>query len=37
VGVGAPHWLEAPENGPDGWGIKFAVTFILPKKMFGLK
>lgn len=37
VGIGGTHWLEAPENGPDGWGVKLAVTFILPKKMFGLK
>jgi hypothetical protein len=37
VGIGATHWLEAPEYGPDGWGIRLAMTFILPKRMFGLK
>jgi len=36
VGVGTTYWAEAPENGPEGWGAKFAVTFILPKKIFGL-
>ena len=36
VGVGPTYWVEAPESGPEGWGVKLAVTFILPKKMFGL-
>ncbi len=37
VGVGTTYWVDAAEAGPEGWGIKLAVTFILPKKMFGLK
>jgi len=37
LGIGGTYWLESPDNGPEGWGIKLATTFVLPKKMFGLK
>jgi hypothetical protein len=25
------YWAESPDNGPDGWGFRFAVTFLFPK------
>ncbi len=29
--VGARYWAAAPENGPNGWGFRAGVTFLLPK------
>lgn len=29
--AGARYWATAPENGPDGWGMRLAVTFLFPK------
>jgi hypothetical protein len=28
--VGARYWAASPEGGPDGWGIRAAVTFLFP-------
>ncbi len=30
-GVGARYWVDAPENGPHGWGARMVVTFLFPK------
>lgn len=30
--LGARYWAESPQNGPDGWGARFQVTFLFPKK-----
>lgn len=29
--VGARYWATAPDNGPDGWGIRAGVTLLFPK------
>jgi hypothetical protein len=29
--AGARYWAQAPENGPQGWGFRAAVTFLFPK------
>lgn len=29
--VGARYWADAPEGGPEGWGGRFAVTWLFPK------
>ncbi|WP_260691828.1 transporter [Rhizobium leguminosarum] len=29
--AGARYWATAPENGPDGWGLRVAMTFLFPK------
>lgn len=29
--AGARYWATAPENGPEGWGFRVAVTFLFPK------
>lgn len=29
--VGARYWAAAPDNGPDGWGIRAGITFLFPK------
>jgi hypothetical protein len=31
VGVGARYWVDAPDNGPDGWGLRMQLTFLFPK------
>ncbi len=31
LGVGVRYWVAAPENGPEGWGARVALTFLLPK------
>jgi len=31
VGGGVTYWAEAPENGPEGLGIRILCTFIFPK------
>ncbi|PZR00656.1 MAG: hypothetical protein DI533_08970 [Cereibacter sphaeroides] len=28
---GVRYWAEAPDNGPDGWGARLAVTYMIPK------
>lgn len=30
--VGARYWAEAPDNGPEGWGVRGVVTLLFPKK-----
>lgn len=29
--LGARYWADAPETGPEGWGIKAGVVFLFPK------
>jgi hypothetical protein len=29
--VGARYWAESPENGPEDFGLRAAVTFLFPK------
>ena len=29
--AGVRYWAESPENGPDDWGFRLAVTFLFPK------
>lgn len=29
--VGARYWADAPDNGPDGWGVRAGITFLFPK------
>jgi len=31
VGIGARYWVETPDNGPDGWGLRLQLTFLFPK------
>jgi hypothetical protein len=31
VSLGARYWAESPDNGPEGWGLRTAVTFLFPK------
>lgn len=29
--VGARYWAHSPDDGPDGWGARFAIIFMFPK------
>jgi hypothetical protein len=29
---GVRYWADSPEGGPDGWGARFVVTLLFPKK-----
>lgn len=29
--AGARYWADAPKEGPDGWGLRLAVTYLFPK------
>jgi hypothetical protein len=29
---GVRYWADSPEGGPDGWGARFVVTLLYPKK-----
>jgi hypothetical protein len=29
--LGAGYWAETPEDGPEGWSARTAVTFLFPK------
>jgi len=31
VSVGARYWLEAPDNGPEGWGFRLQLTLLFPR------
>ena len=28
---GVTYWAEAPDNGPEGWGYRFTMTFLFPR------
>lgn len=29
--VGVRYWADAPDNGPEGWGARVQLTFLLPE------
>jgi hypothetical protein len=29
--AGVRYWAEAPDNGPEGWGLRAVVTYVFPK------
>lgn len=29
--VAAKYWADAPDNGPEGWGFRFQLTFLFPR------
>ena len=29
--AGVRYWADSPDNGPDGWGFRTGITFLLPK------
>jgi hypothetical protein len=29
---GVRYWIDTPEGGPEGWGARFIVTFLFPKR-----
>lgn len=31
VGIGARYWLDTPDNGPEGWGIRINFVMLFPK------
>ena len=31
LGVGARYWVQTPESGPEGWGVRAVVSFMFPK------
>jgi hypothetical protein len=31
LAVGAKYWAEAPENGPEGWGLRVQLTLLFPQ------
>jgi len=31
VGAGVRYWVDSPDYGPEGWGVRVQVTFLLPK------
>lgn len=30
LAIGARYWAEAPDNGPEDWGLRLQVTFLFP-------
>ncbi|AJY46369.1 hypothetical protein [Martelella endophytica] len=31
LSLGARYWATAPDNGPEGWGLRAVVSFVFPK------
>ena len=31
LAVAGKYWAEAPDNGPEGWGLRVQLTFLFPK------
>jgi len=31
LGMGVRYWADAPDDGPEGWGARVVLTFLLPK------
>jgi hypothetical protein len=29
--VAGKYWAEAPDDGPEGWGVRAQLTFLFPK------
>jgi hypothetical protein len=30
LGIGAKYYLQSPNNGPEGFGARFMMTFLFP-------
>lgn len=30
IGLGGRYWLDSPDNGPEGWGLRVQLTFLFP-------
>ena len=30
--AGTRYYLDSPDDGPEGWGVRLAATFVFPKK-----
>jgi hypothetical protein len=31
LAVAGKYWASAPDNGPEGWGLRVQLTFLFPK------
>jgi hypothetical protein len=31
LAVGGKYWVDAPDNGPEGWGLRLQLTLVFPK------
>jgi len=31
LGGAVNYWLESPDSGPDGWGVRFTLTLLFPR------
>jgi hypothetical protein len=31
LAVGGKYWADAPDNGPEGWGLRVQLTLLFPK------
>lgn len=31
IGTGVRYWMETPDNGPEGWGVRVVLTLLFPK------
>ncbi|MGE5295294.1 MAG: transporter [Solirubrobacterales bacterium] len=31
IGAGVRYWADSPDDGPEGWGARLIMTFLLPK------
>lgn len=31
LGLGTRYWADAPDNGPDGWGVRANLVFLFPR------
>ena len=31
IALGAKYWAQAPDNGPEGWGLRIQLTLLFPK------
>jgi hypothetical protein len=31
LAVAAKYWAAAPDNGPEGWGLRLQLTLLFPK------
>jgi hypothetical protein len=31
-GGGVPYWLDSPDSGPEGFGLRFAMRLLFPRR-----
>jgi len=31
-GGGVPYWLDSPDSGPEGFGLRFTMTLLFPRR-----